>query len=59
VRDIGFYLAYTAVQWAIVFVVAGLRRVRFGEQPMPDDVHDLIITRGTLEQMLAGGTGST
>jgi aminoglycoside phosphotransferase (APT) family kinase protein len=59
VRDIGFYLTYTAIQWAIVFVIAGLRRVRFGEQPMPDDVHDLIITRGTLEQMLAGGTGST
>jgi aminoglycoside phosphotransferase (APT) family kinase protein len=55
VRDIGFYLTYTAIQWAIVFVIAGLRRVRFGEQPMPDDVHDLIINRGSLEQMLAGG----
>jgi aminoglycoside phosphotransferase (APT) family kinase protein len=55
VRDIGFYLTYTAVQWAVVFVIAGLRRVRFGEQAMPDDVRDLIINRGSLEQMLAAG----
>jgi aminoglycoside phosphotransferase (APT) family kinase protein len=59
VCDIDFYLAYTAIQWAIVFVIAGLRRVRFGEQPMPDDVHDLIINRGPLEQMLASGPGTT
>jgi aminoglycoside phosphotransferase (APT) family kinase protein len=55
VRDIDFYLTYTAIQWATVFVIAGLRRVRFGEQAMPDDVHDLIINRGPLEQMLAAG----
>jgi aminoglycoside phosphotransferase (APT) family kinase protein len=52
VRDIEFYLTYTAIQWAIVFVIVGLRRVRFGEQAMPDDVHDLIFNRGQLEQML-------
>jgi len=55
VRDIGFYLTYTAIQWATVFVIAGLRRVRFGEEAMPDDVHDLIINRSPLEQMLAAG----
>jgi aminoglycoside phosphotransferase (APT) family kinase protein len=55
VRDIDFYLTYTAIQWAVVFVIAGLRRVRFGEQAMPDEVHDLIINRGPLEQMLAAG----
>ena len=59
VRDIDFYLTYTAIQWAIVFVIVGLRRVRFGEQPMPGDVHDLIINRGPLEQMLAGGPNTT
>jgi aminoglycoside phosphotransferase (APT) family kinase protein len=53
VRDIDFYLTYTAIQWAIVFVLAGLRRVHFKEQAMPDDVQDLIINRGSLEQMLA------
>ena len=53
VRDIDFYLTYTAIQWAIVFVLAGLRRVHFEEQPMPGDVQDLIINRGPLERMLA------
>jgi aminoglycoside phosphotransferase (APT) family kinase protein len=53
VRDIDFYLTYTAVQWAIVFVLAGLRSVHFGERAMPDDIHELIINRGPLERMLA------
>jgi aminoglycoside phosphotransferase (APT) family kinase protein len=53
VRDIDFYLTYTAIQWAIVFVIAGLRRVHFGEQAMPDDVLSLILNAGALEQMLA------
>src|SRR5262249_10897479 len=54
-RDIGFYLMYAEVQWALVVVIVGLRRVRFGEQAMPDDVHDLIINRGSLERVLAAG----
>jgi aminoglycoside phosphotransferase (APT) family kinase protein len=58
IRDMGFYLTYTAIQWAIVFVLAGLRRVQFGEQPRPADIHDLIINRGPLEQMLAAGRGA-
>lgn len=59
VRDIDFYLTYAAVRWAVVFVIVGLRRVRFGEQPMPGDVHDLIINRGPLERMLAGRPGTS
>jgi aminoglycoside phosphotransferase (APT) family kinase protein len=58
-RDIGFYLTYTAIQWAVVFVIVGLRRVRFGEQAMPDDIHDLIINRGPLERLLAAGHGAS
>jgi aminoglycoside phosphotransferase (APT) family kinase protein len=58
VRDIDFYLTYTAIQWAIVFVIAGLRRVHFGEQAMPDDVQGLILNRGPLEQMLAARRSS-
>lgn len=58
VRDIDFYLTYTAIQWAIVFVLAGVRRVHFGEQAMPDDVQDLIINRGPLEQILADGSSA-
>ena len=53
VRDMDFYLTYTSIQWAIVFIIAGLRRVHFGEQAMPAEVQDLIINRGPLEQMLA------
>jgi aminoglycoside phosphotransferase (APT) family kinase protein len=53
VRDMDFYLTYTAIQWGIVFVLAGLRRVHFKEQPMPDDIQDLIINRGPLERVLA------
>jgi aminoglycoside phosphotransferase (APT) family kinase protein len=53
IRDIGYYLTYTAIQWAIVFVLAGLRSVHFGERAMPGDVHELIINRGPLERMLA------
>jgi aminoglycoside phosphotransferase (APT) family kinase protein len=52
-RDIGFYLTYTEIQWATVLILAGLRRVHFGEQPMPDDVTDLAINRGSLERRLA------
>jgi aminoglycoside phosphotransferase (APT) family kinase protein len=52
VRDIDFYLTYTAIQWAIVFVIAGLRRVHFGEQAMPDDVQDLILNAGPLEEAI-------
>ncbi len=55
VRNIDFYLTYTEIQWAIVFVLAGVRRVHFGEQAMPDDIEDLIINRGSLERLLAPG----
>ena len=58
VRDIDFYSTYTAIQWAIVFVIAG-RAASASVKPMPDDVHDLIINRGPLEQLLASGPGTT
>jgi aminoglycoside phosphotransferase (APT) family kinase protein len=59
VRDIDFYLTYTAIQWAIVFVIAGLRRVHFGEQAMPDDIQGLILNAGPLEEAIgrAGAAG--
>ena len=53
-RDLEFYMTYAAVEWAIVFLRTGLRAVHFGEQEMPDDVHDLMHHRGLLEQMLSG-----
>ena len=56
VADMDFYLAYAAVQWAIVFVLTGLRRVHFGQLAMPGDRQDLITNRASLERLLAGGT---
>jgi len=53
-RDLEFYMAYAAIQWAIVFLRTGLRAVHFGEREMPDDVHELMHHRGLLEQMLNG-----
>jgi aminoglycoside phosphotransferase (APT) family kinase protein len=51
-RDLDFYLAYAAVQWAITFLRTGQRSVRFGERAMPGDVDDLILNRAPLERML-------
>jgi aminoglycoside phosphotransferase (APT) family kinase protein len=53
-RDLGFYTAYAAVQWGIVFVRTGLRQVHFGEEQMPAEVDDFIRNRESLERMLAG-----
>ena len=41
-------------KWGIVGLRTGLRRVHFGEMPMPDDVDDLLINREGLERVLAG-----
>lgn len=53
-RDLEFYTAYCAIQWAIVFVRTGQRAIRFGEQEAPAEVDDLIRNREPLERMLAG-----
>ncbi len=53
-RDLDFYTAYSALQYAIVFLRTGARSVHFGEMSMPDDADELIFNREPLEQMLAG-----
>ena len=53
-RDLDFYTAYAALQYAIVFLRTGSRSVHFGEQPMPDDPDELLFNREPLERMLAG-----
>ncbi len=53
-RDLDFYMTYAAIEWAIVFLRTGLRAVHFGEQEMPDDIHDLMHHRELLERMLSG-----
>lgn len=53
-RDLDFYTAYSALQYAIVFLRTGSRSVHFGEMPMPDDPDELLFNREPLERMLAG-----
>lgn len=50
--DLGFYLAYSAVQWGIVFLRTGVRRAHFGELELPADPDDLIYNKAHLETML-------
>ena len=53
-RDLDWYTAYAAVQYAIVFLRTGQRSVHFGERELPDDIDELLMSRQPLEQMLAG-----
>jgi aminoglycoside phosphotransferase (APT) family kinase protein len=53
-RDLDFYTAYAALQYAIVFLRTGARSAHFGESVMPDDPDELIFNREPLERMLAG-----
>jgi aminoglycoside phosphotransferase (APT) family kinase protein len=50
-RDLDFYLAYSAVIWAIVLTRTGQRQVHFGERTMPDDTEELIFHRALLDQL--------
>jgi aminoglycoside phosphotransferase (APT) family kinase protein len=54
VRDLQWFLAYSAVQWGIVGMITGARGVHFGERPKPDDVDELLINRPLIEQTIAG-----
>lgn len=50
--DLPFYLAYAAVQWAIVFLRTGQRSAHFGERELPDNPEELIMNRALLESMI-------
>jgi aminoglycoside phosphotransferase (APT) family kinase protein len=54
VRDLDFYLTYSALRFGVVYLRANLRRVHFGEIAMPDDIDGLVHNSGPLRQMLAG-----
>jgi aminoglycoside phosphotransferase (APT) family kinase protein len=54
VRDLEWFLTYSALNYGIVFLRTGCRAVRFGERDLPADVDDLIINREPLERMLEG-----
>jgi aminoglycoside phosphotransferase (APT) family kinase protein len=53
-RDLEFYGAYAALQWAIVFVRTARRSVHFGERDMPDQLDEVIVNRDGIESMLGG-----
>lgn len=52
VRDLGWFLTYSAVQWGIVGLITGARGVHFGERPKPDDVDELLINRPLIERFV-------
>ena len=54
IRDLDFYLVYSALQWAIVLARTGQRQVHFGEREMPADHEELVFHRLLLEQLLTG-----
>jgi len=51
-RELGFYLAYSSLQWAIVFLRTGQRQAHFGERELPTDLDELIFHRELLRQLL-------
>jgi aminoglycoside phosphotransferase (APT) family kinase protein len=53
-RNLDFYITYSAIQYAIVFLRTGARSAHFGEIVLPADVDDLLHNREPLERMLAG-----
>jgi aminoglycoside phosphotransferase (APT) family kinase protein len=51
-RDLDFHLVYAAVQWGIVFLRTGWRRVHFGEIEPPGAPDDLLHHRALLARMI-------
>jgi aminoglycoside phosphotransferase (APT) family kinase protein len=54
VRDLEFYLTYSALRFGVVYLRANLRRAHFGEIAVPDDLDTLIGNGRPLRRMLAG-----
>jgi aminoglycoside phosphotransferase (APT) family kinase protein len=57
VRDLRFFMVYSALQWGIVFLRTGHRQAHFGEREMPPDPEELIHNRPHLESLLADVDG--
>jgi aminoglycoside phosphotransferase (APT) family kinase protein len=54
VRDLDFYLTYSALRFGVVYLRANLRRAHFGEIDLPADLDVLVHNSAPLRQMLAG-----
>ena len=53
-RELEWFEVFAALRFAIVSVRTSTRGIAYGQMEKPDDVDDLIMFRGLLEQMLAG-----
>jgi aminoglycoside phosphotransferase (APT) family kinase protein len=53
-RHIDWYLTYAALRQALTSIQVSRRAIHFGDQPAPDDPHDLIMDRAHLERLLCG-----
>ena len=54
VRSLEWFEVFAALRFAIVSVRTTARGIAYGTQEKPDDVDDVIMFRGLMEQMLAG-----
>jgi aminoglycoside phosphotransferase (APT) family kinase protein len=52
-RDLDWYMTYSCVQMATVFLRTGWRQVHFGERAAPADADELIMNAPTLAALLA------
>jgi aminoglycoside phosphotransferase (APT) family kinase protein len=52
-KDLDFYMAYSAVQWGIVFLRTGFRSVHFGEREMPEDPEEFFHCKELFEEVIA------
>ena len=53
-RDFEWFAFWNAIRYGMISARIGRRAARFGEQPLPDDIDDVIMNRDALERMLAG-----
>lgn len=51
-RDLDFFTAYAALQWAVVLIRTGQRQVHFGERAAPADPTEFVFHAALLEQLL-------
>ena len=54
VRDLEWFEVFAALRFAIVSVRTSARGMAYGQMEKPEDLDDLIMFRGLLEQMLPG-----
>jgi aminoglycoside phosphotransferase (APT) family kinase protein len=54
VHDLEWFEVYAALRFAIVSIRTSTRGIAYGSMEKPEDLDDLVMFRGLLEQMLAG-----